>query len=195
MQPDALIDLGCVGHRRFVQTVAGLRDTEFAGPSLLPAWSRADVVAWLALKSESHTHLFEGAAAGEVRQQFPDGYDQLAAIAREVAQGVPALRLRLGTALSDLEAAWERLPTASWSFETITSAGRRSMADVVARHLRDVEVHHVDLDAGYGPMDWPEQFVELELAKRLADLPGRTPHAALLAWLLGRAQAPDLGPW
>jgi maleylpyruvate isomerase len=69
------------------------------------------------------------------------------------------------------------------------------MREIVSRHLRDVEVHHVDLDIDYQPTDWPELFVEGELAKRLAGLPDRASHAALLAWLLGRADAPALGPW
>jgi maleylpyruvate isomerase len=69
------------------------------------------------------------------------------------------------------------------------------MAEIVGHHLRNVEVHHLDLDIGYGPEGWPPAFVEAELAKRLRDLPGRTEHANLLAWLLDRAPAPDLGPW
>ena len=69
------------------------------------------------------------------------------------------------------------------------------MAEIVTHHLRDVEVHHVDLDLGYRPSDWPAKFVEGELAKRLRALPDRADHADLLAWLLGRAPAPELGPW
>jgi len=68
------------------------------------------------------------------------------------------------------------------------------MTEIVTRHLRDLEVHHVDLDAGYTPSDWPAEFVEFELAKRLRDLDRRADRAALLAWLLGRCPAPELGP-
>jgi maleylpyruvate isomerase len=69
------------------------------------------------------------------------------------------------------------------------------MVEIVSRHLRDVEVHHVDLDLGYRPSDWPAIFVEHELGKRVRALPERADHADLLAWLIGRAPAPDLGPW
>jgi maleylpyruvate isomerase len=103
--------------------------------------------------------------------------------------------LTLTTALGELEAAWDRLPDHPWTAEGITTAGRRSMTEIVARHLRDVEVHHVDLDVGYAPSDWPAEFVELELAKRLRDLDRRADRAALLAWLLNRCPAPELGPW
>lgn len=69
------------------------------------------------------------------------------------------------------------------------------MIEFVERHLRDVFVHHVDLDSGYEPSDWPTAFVSRELPKRLHDLPDRAEPSALLAWLLGRTRAPGLGPW
>jgi hypothetical protein len=54
----------------------------------------------------------------------------------------------------------------------------------------------VDLDIGYLVSSWPPIFVDGELAKRLRALPNRADHADLLAWLLGRATAPELlGPW
>jgi maleylpyruvate isomerase len=70
------------------------------------------------------------------------------------------------------------------------------MAEIVAHHLRSVEVHHVDLNIGYQVSQWPATFVEDELAKRLRGLPERADHAELLAWLLDRAPAPRLvGSW
>jgi maleylpyruvate isomerase len=195
MRPIALITVCVAGHRRFTDTVERLRDDAFARPSLLPDWSRADVVAWLALKSRSHVRVFDGAARGEVRSQFPDGYAQLDMV-REVAAQAPArLRATLTEAFAELEAAWNRLPDDAWTRTGVTTAGLRTMAEIVARHLRDLEVHHVDLDVGYTPSDWPPEFVELELAKRLADLDRRADPEGLLAWLLGRGPAPDLGPW
>jgi hypothetical protein len=90
---------------------------------------------------------------------------------------------------------WSQSDTAFWDRQGIMTAGPRTMAEIVAHHLRNVEVHHVDLDIGYRPSDWPPHFVDNELAKRLRALPDRADHADLLAWLLGRAPAPELGPW
>jgi hypothetical protein len=54
----------------------------------------------------------------------------------------------------------------------------------------------VDLDIGYPVSSWPPILVDGELAKRLRALPDRADRADLLAWLLGRATAPELvGPW
>jgi maleylpyruvate isomerase len=195
MRPAALITACLASHRRVVQALHRLSDAEFEHPSLLPDWTRADVVAWLALKSRSHVLLIDGASSGEQRCQFPRDYDQPGTVRNEAAQGATRLRSRLVDAFAELEAAWERLPEHLWTAEGITTAGRRSMADLVGRHLRDVEVHHVDLDVDYAPSDWPLEFVELETVKRLRDLDGRADPAALLAWLLGRGPAPELGPW
>jgi maleylpyruvate isomerase len=65
-----------------------------------------------------------------------------------------------------------------------------------------VEIHHVDLGTGYGPQDWPEEYVRRELQLTLATVPGRLADAAqrrmLLAWLTGRSPTPgelDLAGW
>ena len=60
-------------------------------------------------------------------------------------------------------------------------------ARVAARWIADVERDFL--------LDWPAVFVEGELAKRLAGLRDRASHTALLAWLLGRGDPPELGPW
>jgi Mycothiol maleylpyruvate isomerase N-terminal domain len=76
------------------------------------------------------------------------------------------------------------------------AAGARTMAEIVAHHLRNIEVHHVDLDIGHRTSDRPPILVEGELSKRLRSFPDRADHAEILAWLLGRAPAPELtGPW
>jgi maleylpyruvate isomerase len=98
--------------------------------------------------------------------------------------------------LDQLEAAWARLDGSLWDRQAIMTAGPRTMAEIIRHHMRNVEVHHVDLDIGYRPTDWSATFVEGELPKRLRALPDRADHAELLAWLLGRSPAPELrGPW
>jgi maleylpyruvate isomerase len=194
-RPTELIIAAVAGHRRIMKTVERMRDDEFERPSRLPSWSRADVVAWLTLKTRSHVDVFAGGMVDEVRSQFPDGYDQPAAVRQEASQGAAGLRSSLGAALCELEIAWTQMSDELWSRQAVATAGPRSMAEMVARHLRDLEAHHVDLDIGYEPSDWPPEFVDVELAKRLRDLERRADRAALLAWLLDRGPAPNLGPW
>lgn len=196
MRPRSAIETAIVGHREVLTATARLDDTQAAQPSLLPGWSRARVMAHLAHKSWSHVTVFEGAVLDDVRAQYPEG--QAAAEEETEAwsgRSVETLQGLLGDGFAALERSWDRLPDEAWARRGRSSAGDRSMAEFVERHLRDVFVHHVDLDVGYGPHNWPPAFVTTELPKRLRNLPGRAEPHELLAWLLGRAPAPELAPW
>lgn len=195
MKPAADIVACRMSHRHLLADLAPLTDDDFRPPSLLPRYSRGHVVTHLANKTKCHVLLFGGPAAGEIRQLHPDGYD--ADLAADVGAGRSAAELRsdLEQSFELLEAAWDALDDALWDQQGIMTAGPRTMAEIITHHLRNVEVHHVDLDIGYRVSDWPPIFVEGELAKRLRSLPNRAEHTDLLAWLLGRAPAPELGPW
>ena len=196
MRPTATIEACRQGHRRLLAGVARRSDDDLRAPTLLPRFSRAHVVAHVTAKSLAHVRLLEGAAAGEVRRVHPDGYDPDAVAARGVGRTASGLHADLARALAALEAAWDILDDDHWSRHGVMAAGPRTMAEIVGHHLRNVEVHHVDLDIGYLPSDWPAELVDAELPRRLRSLPGRAPDADLLAWLLGRAPAPELtGPW
>jgi maleylpyruvate isomerase len=173
-----------------------LTDDDFEAPSLLPGYSRGHVVAHLANKVRAHVWVFGGPPAGEIRQLHPDGYDADRAADAGASRSADELRADLMHSFDLLQAAWAGLDDALWGCEGIMTAGPRTMTEIVRHHMRNVEVHHVDLDIGYGPADWPARFVEGELPKRLRVLPERADHAELLAWLLGRSPAPELrGPW
>ena len=189
----ALIAVCIASHRRLLNALEVLSDEQVVQPSRLPGWSRGHVVTHVAGKSYSHVPLFESALVGEVGVQEL-GQEHEAAVAKGAGRSAEALRAELRDSFAVLEEAWSALPEDLWDRHAITTAGRRSMHEVVERHLRDVEVHHVDLGIGYEPEDWPEEFLDVELSKRLAGLPARATPPQLLAWLLGRAPAPDLGP-
>lgn len=175
--------------------MAPLTDDDFRSPSLLPRYSRGHVVTHLANKARAHVEVFGGPAKDEVRHLHADGYDPDAAAEAGASRSASELLTDLEQSLRSLEAAWESLDDALWVRPGIMMAGPRTMAEIVAHHLRNIEVHHVDLDIGYRPSDWPSIFVEGELARRLRSLPDRADHADLLAWLLDRRPAPQLGHW
>ena len=196
MRPADHIEACRTGHRRLLADLSSLVDADFRVPSLLPGYSRGHVVTHLANKAGAHVVLFEGAAAGEMRRVHPVGYDPDRAAAAGAGRSAAHLRADLTASLDLLEAAWDRFDDDLWNRRALMMAGPRTMTEVVAHHLRNVEVHHVDLDIGYQVADWPSVFVDGELAKRLRALPDRADHAHLLGWLLDRAPAPDLvGPW
>jgi maleylpyruvate isomerase len=196
MKPDADVLCCVAAHTTLLAALAPLTDEDFRLPSLLPRYSRAHVVTHLANKARAHVWVFGGPPAGEVRRLHPDGYDADREAEVGASRSAAELRADLAHSLELLEATWNGLEAALWHHQAIMTAGPRTMAEIVGHHLRNVEVHHVDLDIGYAPADWPAQFVEGELSKRLRGLPDRVDHAELLAWLLGRSSPPDLqGPW
>jgi len=186
------VDACRTSHRRLLAGLAPLTDDDFRRPSLLPRYSRGHLVTHLANKAEAHVVILGGPAAGEIRQLHPDGYDPDRAADLGATRSASELRSDLAQSFKRLEAAWDGLDPSLWDRPGIVAAGRRTMAEIVTHHLRNVEVHHVDLDIGYQVSDWPPIFVEGELVKRLRSLSHRADHADLLAWLLGRAPAPEL---
>lgn len=195
MRPEATIDACVAGHRRLLAGIEPLSEDDIRAPSGLPRWSRAHVLAHLINKADAHVRLLGGPTKGEVRHLYPPGYDQDAAAEAGAQRDVSVLRSELQRAFGELQAAWGALDDDLWECEGVMMAGPRTMTEIASHHLRNVEVHHVDLQIGYMPRDWPMVFVEGELKRRLRGLPGRTNHSDLLAWLLGRSAAPDLGPW
>lgn len=144
MRPRHAIETALVGHGELLAATAGLNDIEIRRPSLLPDWSRARVIAHLAHKSRSHVAVFDAAAIGDVREQYPEG--RRAAEAETEAwshRSAGELCDLLRDGFSALERAWDGLPDSAWLRRGHSSAGER----------------------------------------------------VILAWLLGRAPAPDLGPW
>jgi hypothetical protein len=69
------------------------------------------------------------------------------------------------------------------------------VAQLPFRRWREVEVHLVDLDIGFDPPDWSQQFVDRALPRLIEGLPARADHRALMAWTLGRGPSPTLERW
>ena len=65
------------------------------------------------------------------------------------------------------------MPAAAWLAELRWANGRLGPASLVVWYrLREVQLHHVDLDVGFGPADWPESFavrLAVDLARSMGD--------------------------
>jgi maleylpyruvate isomerase len=97
---------------------------------------------------------------------------------------------------ADVDAVSIQMPADAWSRLSRTVSGREiSASDVMFSRWREVEVHHVDLGRGYLPAQWPSDLVDAWLPDLLSGLPARAGSAQVLAWIIGRAPAPTLGPW
>ncbi|GAA5149590.1 maleylpyruvate isomerase family mycothiol-dependent enzyme [Nocardioides marinquilinus] len=177
--------------QRLVRTVDGLTDDDHRGPSLLPGWTRAHVVAHLALNAEALVEALDGVLAGEpvpmyVSQEARDAdIEALAAADPATLRGrLFAGGTRLGDALAGLDGA--PLETAATVVRRTADGERTFLAgEVVLMRLREVEIHHVDLDAGHGRDAWPPTFSSL----LVDDLRGRTAATLVLTDLDRRYEA------
>ena len=194
----AVSDRGIVkkSHIRLEQTIAGLTDDAARRPSCLPGWTVGHVLTHLARNADSHVRLLEAAARGAVADQYPGG-DARRDADIEAGAGRPAAELvaDVTEARARLERTWDATPVEVWrTGEGRVSSGVWALAELPFRRWREVEIHHVDLDLGYSPADWPDAYVEAELARTVTGLGGGD-RRRLLAWLVGRAGVPELGPW
>jgi len=179
-----------------------------AAPSLLPDWTIGHVLTHLARNADSMTWVLESSERGELVDRYPGGVDRRNGDI-EAGAGRPAVEQ-----VADVLASDQRLDAAiaahtDWDGKSREITGRViPVGELLFLRWREVEVHRADLDLGYGPDDWPAEYVRTELgeltmawnARRPMGLTGLPPEALSapepkrLAWLLGRAEIPGLGP-
>ena len=194
-RPDAWV-AGCVAAQAALDdALAGLSDDAARSPSRLPGWSVGHVLTHIARNGDSVVWRLEGAARGELRDQYPGGLEQRRA---DIEGGAGRTAAALVADVRDSSAAVARamdgLPAPAWDAPSRTSRGIvEPSRDAVLSRWREVVVHHGDLGMTAVPL--PAGLVDAWLPRELTRLPGRTDPAALLAWVIGRGNAPALEPW
>jgi maleylpyruvate isomerase len=187
---------GCVAAQAALDAeLAGVDDATARGPSLLPDWSVGHVLTHVARNADSVVWRLEGAARGELRDQYPGGLEQRQADI-EAGAGRPAAELVADVHASSaaVERVMRELPDAAWDAPSRTSRGVvEPSRDAVLSRWREVVVHHGDL--GLRPVAIPPSLVAAWLPRELPRLPERTDPGALLAWVIGRGDPPLLTSW
>ena len=179
---------------------------DVSAPSRLPDWTRGHVLTHIVNSGDGHVGLFDGAAAGEVWEQYPGGAEQRAGDI-EAGAGRPAdVQIRaLRDSCAALEARYDR---SDWEGVGRGPLGEMPLTELPFYRMREVAIHHVDLDIGYEFGDLPADYVRLELRRmemlwKARQPMGMTPlpEGALrlappdrLAWLMGRTEVPGLRP-
>lgn len=161
-----MIDLVSAATDRLLSTVESLPDEDWAAESGCAGWSRADVVAHLALNAEGLGGAVRGLLDDRPTTMYASNEDRDADIAALGAAAPAEIRERLRASAAAFEAVLagiDSLPEDA-TFER-TPGGVVMRAHVVPLlRLREVEIHHADLRAGYGHADWPHEtairFVE-----------------------------------
>jgi maleylpyruvate isomerase len=158
-------DLLPAADQALVRTVDGLDDAAWNEPSLLPGWTRAHVVAHLALNAEGLAGVLHGAHLGRPQPMYASAEARDSDI-DELAGAAPAeLRERFLASTATFAQALEAMHADDWAgrFERTPGGPEFALVNVALMRVREVEIHHADLDAGYTAADWPEGFRTLLL--------------------------------
>jgi maleylpyruvate isomerase len=200
-----------------LHTAADLDPAAVSQPSLLPGWTVGHVLTHVARNADAYTNMLTWARTGVETPAYASPAARDADI--EAGSGRP-----LREQLEDIRTAHERMadaaaamPATAWTF--YLDFLKLPAAGLPWARLREVEVHHVDLGAGYTPADWSDAF-SLRLLRELVtgarpDAPPMVlrpygidhpltigsaenapvvggPTKSLAAWLAGRADGADL---
>lgn len=193
--PDTAVRIGERSHQRLLETIERLDDSSVQGRTLLPDWTVGHVLTHLARNADSYLRMMHGALQGVALQQYEGGLAQRAADIEAGAKcSANELISDVQRSVSRLEGTWARMTPEAWSGHGLNAEGEEWPCKLMPFHrVREVELHHVDLNLGYRPEDWPEEYATAELELSLMLLPdrlGQGEQRRLLAWLVGRAEQP-----
>ncbi|SOD63329.1 maleylpyruvate isomerase [Streptomyces zhaozhouensis] len=159
--PAAELALARLGTAFFARRLALLDDAELAGPSLLPGWSRAALVAHVGYNARALTRLVAWAETGVETPMYASPEQRAREIERGASQPPRALRALFAHSEVHLNVAWRDLPSAAWDAEVVTAQGRTVPARETAwMRTREVWVHAVDLANGAGFGDLPPALLD-----------------------------------
>lgn len=128
-------------------------------PSLLPGWSRGHVLTHLARNADAIARTAEGTLRGELVPMYDDEAHRAADIAAGAHRSRPELVEDVTASAHRLDATWSRLSPVEWSRDAAGRTGPLPAVRLIGARWREVEIHRVDLDDGYGPGDWPASLV------------------------------------
>ena len=161
-------------HAMFRGLVRGLSHDAPAGPSLLPGWSRAELITHLCRNADGMSGMLEGALNGEIVAMYPEGMDKRNA---DIAAG-------RGTSLGDLiddmdgsfarlEALWDRMDDQTWGRPAQWRQIQGPAWATIRMRWQEVEVHAVDLDVGRGLEALPEALADEQARIAVESVPSR----------------------
>jgi maleylpyruvate isomerase len=202
---------------RLLGSVDRLSPAAVQEPSLMPGWTRGHVLTHVARNADAIANLVLAARTGDGRPMYAGGPDSRdAAIAAGAGRHLGDLRLDLAESAERLLSTFaDGFPAEARSREVTMRRGATAYGwEIPLIRTREVEIHHVDLDAGYRPEDWSPEFAARTLDQlspffrsardcpvgtlAATDVTGRWevaaegpelagPVTALAGWLVGRS--------
>lgn len=169
--PTDLLDQVAASTARFDTAIGTLTDAALAEPSLLPGWTRGHVLAHMSRNADSLLNLLLWARTGIEMPQYPSVAVRDADIEAGAPRPLTVQHADFTATAHRWQAVATTMPAADWQAEVRNRQGGTLTADQIPwMRLRETEIHHVDLDIGYTPADWPAAFVARLLPETITDL-------------------------
>jgi maleylpyruvate isomerase len=196
------------GTELLLEGVAGLDEAGFAAPSLLPDWTRGQLIAHVAANADAVGNLVRWASTGVETPMYGSPQERAEGIAKGLTLSAAELDAWLRDSAAHLAEAMDALTEEQWRHEVVTVQGRTVPAtEAPWMRSRELCVHAVDLGTGLTFADLPAGF-NAALRAEILDKRGMSavpealaaaPEPEVTAWLAGRphtlTDAPVLGPW
>ncbi|WP_250405283.1 maleylpyruvate isomerase family mycothiol-dependent enzyme [Streptomyces cellostaticus] len=181
---------------RFIATVTSLTDAHVGSHTLVPPWTRGHVITHVARAAESLCRLLTWARTGVETPQYTSMEARAAEIEAGARRPVADLVADLRDTAVRFDEAVRALPPDAWHSEVRMRTGElRTPSTLVPTRLRELEIHHADLDAGYRFADIPAdaaQWITGDIVEALARRP-TTPALRLEATDTGLVHAIGTG--
>jgi maleylpyruvate isomerase len=185
---------------RLLETVDRFSNDDLRAPSRLPDWTRGHVLTHIARNADGLANLADGARTGEQREMYAGGREgRAAAIEEGATRHIGDIRLDVADSAERLLSGFADFPAEGLGRELSSVTGASWFGwELPLMRIREVEIHHVDLGAGYSPQSWSPEFVSRTLDQLAPQFLGRgeSPVSSLRAddgatWQVGN-EGPEL---
>lgn len=161
------------GH--LLTTAADLTEEELRGPSLCPGWTRGHVLTHIANNADGLANLLNTAATGKVTPMYASDEKRNADIEAGSSRPGPELLASLRESAQRFAEAYAAAAKADgWGAPVYRTPGAEPYPafEVPGKRIRELLIHHVDLDADFTPAHWSDAFTDdcfTDTLERFAD--------------------------
>jgi len=180
---------------RLLATATALSDAQAREASLLPGWTRGHVLSHIARNADGMVNLLDWARTGTETPMYASAESRSADIEAGADRPAADITADVRESAARFAAQAAAMPDDAWTAQVRALRGPGFPAlGVLDRRLSEVEIHHVDLAAGYGPSDWPADFVADALARVADSFTGRDDAPCCLVWAESAPHGYRIGP-
>ena len=180
---------------RLLASATALSDAQVREASALPGWTRGHVLSHIARNADGLRNLLIWARAGTETPMYLSAQSRNDDIVAGAGRPGAALAADVRGSAAAFAAEAANMPDDAWVSQVRALNGPPFPAlGVLDRRLSEVEIHHVDLAAGYSPADWPAGFVADALPGVAESFTGRGDTPRCLIWAEDAPHGYRIGP-